>query len=197
MTFAAGLRALLRADPDVLLVGEIRDGETADIAMKAALTGHLVLTTVHAADSATALSRLDDMGVSANVLVGSIRCVISQRLVRHLCPECREQHELDEAAQAARGFPVAGPFYRAVGCVQCADTGYRGRFALYEIVTGEALAGLLATVGNGAGAALAGRFTGLHAHALEACLTGATSLEEVERVIGSPPPVPARPAADA
>jgi general secretion pathway protein E len=116
LTFAAGLRAILRQDPDVVMVGEIRDRETADIAVQASLTGHLVLSTVHTNDAAGAITRMRDMGVEPFLLASTLRAVIAQRLVRRLCPHCREPHESDAALHALIGVKPGRTVYLARGC---------------------------------------------------------------------------------
>lgn len=134
MTFAAGLRAILRQDPDVVMVGEIRDPETAQIAVQASLTGHLVLSTVHTNDAAGAVTRLRDMGVEPFLLGSTLRLVVAQRLVRRLCPHCRQAHPADEAEAQLGGVKVGHPLFRAVGCPQCNGAGYAGRIGVYEVI---------------------------------------------------------------
>jgi general secretion pathway protein E len=139
LTFARGLRALLRQDPDVIMVGEIRDAETAKVAVESAMTGHLVLSTLHTNTAIGAVSRLIDMGVERFLLAPMVRGLIAQRLVRRLCPDCREDHALTpaESALLSRALPVGTPVYRAKGCDACGQTGYRGRLPIYEIVPGN------------------------------------------------------------
>ena len=134
MTFAAGLRAILRQDPDIVMVGEIRDGETAQIAVQASLTGHLVLSTVHTNNAAGAITRLRDMGVEPFLLAATIRVVIAQRLVRRLCPVCRRAEPADAAAASLAGVPVGHPLYRTVGCDECGHSGFAGRIGVYEAI---------------------------------------------------------------
>ncbi|MCG8443941.1 MAG: Flp pilus assembly complex ATPase component TadA, partial [Caulobacterales bacterium] len=136
MTFASGLRAILRQDPDVLMVGEIRDVETAQIAVQASLTGHLVLSTVHTNSAIAAVTRLKDMGVESFLLASTVSAILAQRLVRRLCEHCKEPVEPDARELALLGVtgPVAGPIYRARGCDRCAGLGYEGRVGLYELV---------------------------------------------------------------
>ena len=136
MTFASGLRAILRQDPDVIAVGEIRDGETADIAMRSAITGHIVLSTIHTNDAIGSIDRLRDIGVEPYVISAALRGIISQRLVRRICPSCREaytptQDELDEL-----NLPMEDglQFFRGKGCPDCFNTGYRGRIAVFEML---------------------------------------------------------------
>lgn len=135
MTFASGLRAILRQDPDVIAVGEIRDGETAEIAMRSAITGHVVLSTIHTSDALGTIERLTDMGVEPYLVASALKGVFSQRLVRRICPNCREAYEPTEEEQRELGLePRFGrTFYRGRGCPECFDTGYRGRTAVFEI----------------------------------------------------------------
>lgn len=136
MTFARGLRAILRQDPDVVMVGEIRDLETAEIAVQASLTGHLVLSTLHTNTAIGAITRLEDMGVEPFLLSSSLVAVMAQRLVRTLCPDCKEPHALDETEMTLVGIRAANQqtVYRAVGCDKCNMQGYRGRMGIYELV---------------------------------------------------------------
>lgn len=136
MTFANGLRAILRQDPDIIAVGEIRDGETAEIAMRAAITGHVVLSTVHTNDAVGTVDRLKDIGVEPYLISSALRGVISQRLVRRICPKCRKPYtptaeELDTLGLKAADDLV---FYKGEGCPNCFDTGYRGRIAVFEML---------------------------------------------------------------
>jgi type IV pilus assembly protein PilB len=138
LTFASGLRSILRQDPDVIMVGEIRDRETADIAIRSASTGHLVLSTMHTNDAAGAITRLLDMGVEPFLVASSVIGVVAQRLVRTLCPRCREAYSVPEGAEERLllGEPEQTPLtlYRAVGCPECGGTGYRGRMAIQEVM---------------------------------------------------------------
>ena len=136
MTFARGLRAILRQDPDVIMVGEIRDGETAKIAVESAMTGHLVLSTLHTNTAIGAVSRLIDMGVERFLLAPMVRGLIAQRLVRKLCPACRVPHEITQADAAllSGGIEIGLSVFEAKGCDACGGTGYRGRLPIYEIV---------------------------------------------------------------
>ncbi|NQU36828.1 MAG: Flp pilus assembly complex ATPase component TadA, partial [Actinobacteria bacterium] len=137
MSFASGLRSILRQDPDIILVGEMRDGETARIGVQAALTGHLVLSSVHATDAVSTVWRFLDMGIERFALASSLRCVIGQRLVRRVCPECSASYTptLDELAffNGAGGDPLTD-FVKGAGCNFCAETGYRGRIGVYELI---------------------------------------------------------------
>jgi type IV pilus assembly protein PilB len=189
LTFARGLRTMLRADPDVLLIGEIRDEETARIAIQAALTGHLVLTTLHTYNAASALARLKDMGVEANLLATSINCIVAQRLARRLCRNCREEYVAGHDDLAELGLPDAGErvtLYRPAGCVDCAATGYRGRVALYEVMPIQGKVRRL--IGDSTeeifAAALEQGMKTLRDDGIRQCLAGVTSLDEVRRVTG-------------
>jgi general secretion pathway protein E len=136
MTFARALRAILRQDPDVIMIGEIRDLETAQIAVQASLTGHLVLATLHTNDAAGAVTRLVDMGIEPFLLASTLLGVLAQRLIRRVCPQCRRAHTPDAAERTAfNGTPVPPALYTAVGCPQCNWTGYQGRTGIYELLT--------------------------------------------------------------
>jgi general secretion pathway protein E len=134
MTFAKGLRAILRQDPDVILIGEIRDKETAEIATQASLTGHLVLSTLHTNTAAGAITRLQDIGVDSFLLASTIRGIIAQRLLRKLCQHCRQEVSCDEFQSKLLGLNPGDTIYQAVGCEQCNNTGFYGRQALFELV---------------------------------------------------------------
>jgi len=187
MTFAAGLRAILRQDPDVVMVGEIRDVETAEIAVQASLTGHLVLSTVHTNSAAAAIARLRDMGVESYLLASTLTAIVAQRLVRRLCPACKQPYEADEAER--RLLDIAGPdpvtLHRPVGCPACKGLGYQGRRGVYElIVVDEPLRALIhddAREGDIARHAFAERDT-LYEAGVRLALSGETSLAEVLRV---------------
>jgi general secretion pathway protein E len=137
LTFASGLRSILRQDPDVIMVGEIRDGETAEIAITAALTGHLVFSTLHTNDSFGAITRLVDMGIEPFLVSSSILAALAQRLVRKLCPDCRERYTPTEAELARIGLraeDATNKICRPKGCRNCRTTGYRGRLAIQELM---------------------------------------------------------------
>jgi general secretion pathway protein E len=134
LSFAAGLRAILRQDPDTVMVGEIRDSETAEIAIQASLTGHLVLSSVHTNDAPGAITRLRDMGLEPFLLASTLRAVIAQRLLRRLCPACARPHLAGEAAAALVGIAPDATVMAAVGCGECSETGYRGRIGVFEVV---------------------------------------------------------------
>ncbi len=135
MTFAKGLRAILRQDPDIVCIGEIRDGETAEIAMRAAITGHVVLSTIHTSDALGTVERLIDMGVEPYLVASAVKGVLSQRLVRKVCPECKQPYHPSEEEQQSLGleYDPERVFYKGKGCPHCFDTGYRGRTAVFEI----------------------------------------------------------------
>lgn len=137
MTFAAGLRAILRQDPDIISVGEIRDGETAQIAVRAAITGHLVLSTLHTNDAVSVIDRLEDIGVEPYLISSALRGVISQRLVRKICPHCKKAYRPNAEELEMLGMPEDSDavFYRGEGCQECFHTGTRGRRAVFEILT--------------------------------------------------------------
>jgi len=135
LTFAAGLRSILRGDPNVIMVGEMRDLETTEIAIRGALTGHLVFSTLHTNDAVSGISRLLDMGVEPFLIATSVRAFLAQRLVRTLCEHCKKPADFDPAFLKSIGFPVehAAGIRQAVGCRACRDTGFRGRMAIVEI----------------------------------------------------------------
>lgn len=134
MTFASGLRALLRQDPDVIMIGEIRDYETAEIAVRASITGHLVLSTLHTNDSVSTIVRLIDMGVPPYLVSASVNAIIAQRLVKRLCPYCKRKHIITDSEKALLGDEAITESFEPVGCPECNHTGYSGRIAIYEIV---------------------------------------------------------------
>jgi len=192
LDFAACLRAFLRQDPDVLMVGEIRDLETAGIAVKAAQTGHLVLSTLHTNSAGETLTRLKNMGVPAFNLATSVRLIIAQRLARKLCTHCRLPQDLPDDALAEAGFPQAGidhpQLYGARGCERCKN-GYRGRVGIYEMLPISAdMAGIIMADGNAleiAAQAAAEGHHSLRSAALEKAAAGLTSLDEANRVTWS------------
>jgi type IV pilus assembly protein PilB len=134
LSFAGVLRSFLRQDPDVIMVGEIRDSETAEICLRAALTGHFVLSTLHTNDALAAVARLEDMGIEPFLLASTLRVVVSQRLVRRLCGECRQPDRLDEATARRVGIPPETVVWRPQGCKRCRDTGYKGRVGVFEVI---------------------------------------------------------------
>jgi general secretion pathway protein E len=190
LTFARALRAIVRQDPDVIMLGEMRDLETAEIAVQSALTGHLVLSTLHTNDAAGSVTRLLDMGIPGYLVTSVVNGVLAQRLVRRLCPRCRETYApLPElVAETGLGRLAGGPvtLYRPVGCDECNGTGYRGRTALMEIlVMDDAIRSLVirnADAREIATASVAGGMRTMYEDGLLKALDGTTSLEEVLRV---------------
>lgn len=134
MTFASGLRSILRQDPDIILVGEIRDGETAEIAMRAAITGHLVFSTIHTNDAVSSINRLIDMGLEPYMVSSALIGIVSQRLVRRICTNCRHEYEPDDAERDVLHLKPGQKLYEGSGCSECGGTGYKGRIAIHEIV---------------------------------------------------------------
>jgi type IV pilus assembly protein PilB len=188
LTFGRGLRTILRADPDVILVGEIRDEETAQIAIQAAMTGHLVLTTLHTNDAASAIARMRTLGVDPDLLAGSINCIVSQRLARRLCQHCREAYEpTQEQVTSMNLISISNPvLYRAQGCLQCGSTGYTGRVALYELMPVHGLGRVLldGSTDEIFEAAVSAGMRTLREDGVRASLAGVTTLEEVRRITG-------------
>jgi type IV pilus assembly protein PilB len=188
LTFERGLRTILRADPDVILVGEIRDSETAKIAIQAAMTGHLVLTTLHTNDASGAIARLRALDVDPDLLAGAINCVLSQRLARRICPHCREAYEPDAAEIAEMNLISTGAtptLYRPVGCLQC-NGGYSGRVALYELMPVHGLGRVLmeGSTDEIFDAAVNFGMRTLREDGVRQALAGVTSFEEVRRITG-------------
>ncbi len=192
LTFANGLRTIVRQDPDIILVGEIRDMETAEIAIQSALTGHLVFSTLHTNDSASAVTRLIDMGVEPFLVSSSVNAILAQRLVRKICPHCRESYQPDREYLARVGLSLDKfgdhLLYRGRGCPECLGTGYKGRLGLYElmILSDELKSMILTTSDSGqikkyALAQDADMHT-LRQDGLDKVLEGLTTLEEVFRV---------------
>jgi type IV pilus assembly protein PilB len=188
-TFATGLRAILRQDPDVVMVGEIRDSETAEIAIRAALTGHQVFSTLHTNDSTGAVTRLIDMGVEAFLISSALEGVLAQRLVRRICPACRVESSVTpairEQIEALGHRKITGTFYRGKGCEECRGVGYRGRVGIFELlpVTVELRELILQRKSNAELKAAAQRsMITMHQDALQKAGAGVTSLEEILRV---------------
>ena len=185
MSFAAGLRAILRQDPDVVMVGEIRDPETAEIAVQAALTGHLVLSTVHTNSAIAAIARLRDMGVEPFLLSSTVTALVAQRLVRRLCDHCKTTYTPTASECAELGVDEGATFYKAVGCMQCQNIGYRGRLGLYEMAVNDDTLRQMIHDGSSetdmSAHAFQTRMTLLQSGA-DAVLKGMTSSEEVLRV---------------
>ncbi len=189
LTFASGLRTILRSDPDVLLVGEIRDEETAEIAFKAAMTGHLILTTLHAQTAASAIQRLTDMNIERSILATTINCVMSQRLARRVCRDCCEPATPDADVLATLGIseaPAGAAFVSAVGCAECGDTGYRGRVPLFEVLTMTDEIALLvgAPTREIEAMAVSQGMTTMREDGVRLAAAGLTTLDEIRRVAG-------------
>jgi type II secretory ATPase GspE/PulE/Tfp pilus assembly ATPase PilB-like protein len=186
ITFATGLKSMLRQDPDVILVGEIRDGETASIAIEAALTGHLVLSSLHANDASGAITRLADMGIEPFLLGGSITCSVAQRLVRMNCPRCLETYEPDPESVKRIGLTFDTVFKRGKGCEHCTKTGYRGRIGIYETLYMNTDIRRMVLAGKHAGdiqaAAIEAGMVTLRQDAAMKVQQGVTTIEEVIRV---------------
>ena len=185
LTFAAGLRAILRQDPDVVMVGEIRDRETAEIAVQASLTGHLVLSTVHTNDAVGAITRMRDMKVEPFLLASTLRAVIAQRLVRRLCHACREPVAADKSVSALLGVDEGTPIHRSHGCEQCGGTGYKGRVGVFEAIRVDDA--IRRMINEGGDESLIARHAFLNAPNLVAAaralvLAGETSAEEAIRI---------------
>jgi type IV pilus assembly protein PilB len=192
LTFASALRSILRADPDVVLVGEIRDHETASIAIEAALTGHLVLSTLHTNDAPSSLPRLVEMGVETYLVASAIDCVVAQRLARKLCAKCRESYRPNKSELEQAGFPEfmwddIKELFRPVGCTACSKTGFRGRLGLYEVMTmSEEIERLVVERASSEEIKRSSRRDGmitLREDGLEKIRLGITSIEEVLRVV--------------
>ena len=188
-TFATGLRAILRQDPDVVMVGEIRDSETAEIGIRAALTGHQVFSTLHTNDAAGAVTRLIDMGVEAFLISSSLEGVLAQRLVRKICPNCRGENPPNPSLRAQienlSSRPVEGVFYHGKGCADCRGTGYRGRIGIFELLAiNPELQELILQRRSSAELKAAARKTmiTMHQDALQKAAAGVTTLEEIVRV---------------
>jgi general secretion pathway protein E len=193
LTFATAMRAFVRQDPDVIMVGEVRDAETANIAVHAALTGHLVLTTLHTETAAAAVPRLLDLGVEGFLLQSTLRGVVAQRLVRLLCDRCRKPHQLSHAdlvadpRYVALGLQEGEVVHEPAGCERCGGTGYRGRSGVFEILQmNEEVRGLIGphtdSITIEKAAVKAGMIT-MNGDAVAKCRAGLTSVAEVLRVI--------------
>ena len=188
VTFDVGLRSMLRADPDVIMVGEIRDRETAHIAIEAALTGHLVLSTLHTRDAPSALGRLIDMGIEPFLVSSAVDCIVAQRLVRALCQHCKRPQNVAPGVLAEHDLAGAEP-YEPVGCSRCGGSGYRGRLALYEVMSvSEPIRALIlerASVDDMVPIALAEGMRRLRDDGLVKVREGVTSIAEIERMTSS------------
>jgi type IV pilus assembly protein PilB len=192
LTFASALRSILRADPDIVLIGEVRDKETATIAIEAALTGHLVLTSVHTNDAPSAITRLVEMDVETFLVASAIDCVVAQRLARKLCERCKEAYvpedaELQQAGYSEEVRGEIGELYRAAGCAACSNTGFRGRIGMYEVMPMseeiERLTVERASADAIRAVAVSQGMVGLREDGLEKVRLGMTSIEEVARVV--------------
>ncbi len=188
VTFDVGLRSMLRADPDVIMVGEIRDRETAHIAVEAALTGHLVLTTLHTRDAPSGLGRLIDMGIEPFLVSSAVDCIVAQRLVRLLCKHCKKPLKCSDSVLAEHGLAGAEP-YEAVGCSRCGGSGYRGRVGVYEVMTvSEHIRALIlerASVDVMVTVAVREGMRRLRDDGMDKVREGLTSIAEVERMTNS------------
>jgi type IV pilus assembly protein PilB len=192
LSFAAALRSILRSDPDIVLIGEIRDHETAQIAVEASLTGHLVLSTLHTNDAPSAITRLTEMGIEPFLVGSAVDCVLAQRLARRLCSKCKEQYEPSADQLESLGFiprpeDPAPTFYRPVGCPNCAKTGYKGRLALHEVMAMneeiERLTVDRASSTQIGDVAVAGGMRLLREDGLRKAALGITSIDEIFRVV--------------
>jgi type IV pilus assembly protein PilB len=190
MTFASGLRSILRQDPDVIMVGEIRDSETASIAVQAALTGHRVLSTLHTNDAAGAMTRLMDMGIEPFLVSSVVLVSFAQRLVRKVCPHCRTPHKpTPEALKYWRLSDVdTSGFVTGQGCFNCMNSGYKGRTGIYEVLVIDNMVQDMILKRNSAheinrAAIDAGNFATLRENALEKVIQGITSLEEAASAV--------------
>jgi len=188
VTFEVGLRSMLRADPDVIMVGEIRDRQTAHIAVEAALTGHLVLSTLHTRDAPSALGRLIDMGIEPFLVSSAVDCIVAQRLVRMLCPHCKRRQSVPDSVLAEQGLAGAEP-YEPVGCSRCSGTGYRGRVGLYEVMSvSEPIRALIlkrASVDEMVAVAEGEGMRRLRDDGMQKVRDGLTSIAEIERMTSS------------
>jgi type IV pilus assembly protein PilB len=188
VTFDVGLRSMLRADPDVIMVGEIRDSETAHIAIEAALTGHLVLSTLHTRDAPSALGRLIDMGIEPFLVSSAIDCIVAQRLVRKLCKHCKRVLKVSELVLAEHGLEGV-EVYEPVGCSRCGESGYHGRMGLYEVMSvSERIRGLIlerASVDEMVTVAVEEGMLRLRDDGMTKVREGLTSIAEIERMTAS------------
>jgi CheY-like chemotaxis protein len=190
LTFPSALRSILRQDPDVILVGEVRDKETAMIAVQASLTGHMVLTTLHTIDASSSVTRLMDIGVESYKIAASIKGVVAQRLLRRLCPHCRELVVGEVPERLRRWFPEGTTMYRPVGCGECSTTGYRGRLAITEVLISspevERRIAANESAERLADAAREAGMRGLWESGVQHVRAGVTSIDEVLRVLEIP-----------
>ena len=187
ITFATGLRSILRQDPDVIMVGEIRDTETANIAIQAALTGHLVLSTLHTNDAAGAIVRLVDMGAEPFLVASSLLCVVAQRLIRRICPRCKKAYQPPNDLLISLGVKMADiSFMKGEGCQECRSTGYEGRDGIYELLgIDEGIRNLIVSKASSSAIrshAISNGFVTLREEGIKRALKGQTTVEEVLRV---------------
>lgn len=187
LTFASALRSILRQDPDIIMIGEIRDGETAQIAVQASITGHLVVSTLHTNSAAATISRLEDMGIESYLLADSLVGIIAQRLVRRLCPNCKKEHYATEEEKKVMNIDENGDIliYEAAGCEKCDNTGYTGRIGIYEILTvTQNIKNLISRRATADEVARAAQTEGMHTlrqSATKLVLEGTTSYKEMLR----------------
>ena len=192
LTFASALRSILRSDPDIVLIGEIRDHETAQIAVEAALTGHLVLSTLHTNDAPSAVTRLTEMGIEPFLVGSALDCVLAQRLARRLCTKCKEEFTPTRELLVQSRFPWSDgeplpKLYRPIGCSMCAKTGYKGRLALHEVMpVSETIERMAVEHASATAISEVAREEGmvtLRDDGLAKVLEGVTSLDEILRVV--------------
>ncbi|MDD5505634.1 MAG: GspE/PulE family protein, partial [Candidatus Omnitrophica bacterium] len=186
ITFANGLRSILRQDPDVIMVGEIRDKETAEVAIQASLTGHLVFSTLHTNDAPSSLTRLIDMGLEPFLISSSLILIVAQRLVRQICPKCKEEYSPTPSALQDLGLDTMVKFFRGKGCTVCKNTGFLGRIGIFEVlVLNEAIRKMVEeknsadTIRN---KAIELGMKSLREDGLEKARLGLTTIEEILRV---------------
>ncbi|MBQ7189117.1 MAG: type II/IV secretion system protein [Kiritimatiellae bacterium] len=190
VNFSKALRSLLRHDPDVIMIGEIRDSESLDTAVKAALTGHLVLSTLHTNDAISAVTRLTDMGLASHLAAATLRLSVAQRLVRALCPHCRQPYSLTAEEAVSLGHPdwTGKTFYRPGGCLRCAGRGFKGRIGIFEFFQPDrTLASRIATGAHESELYAYEREQGMKTlfdDAMEKCLEGKTAVSEIQQLIG-------------
>ena len=191
LTFASALRSIVRQDPDIIMIGEMRDRETAKIAVQSALTGHLVLSTLHTNDAASSITRLLDMGIDDFLVTSTVHSIVAQRLIRKLCTDCRELYEPSDELLISSGFKrqqlaAAKELYKPVGCDTCRGTGYSGRTAILEVLTlSDSIRSLILQQADSVrlnACAIEEGMQSMLQDGLHKVLTGITSLEEVLRV---------------
>jgi type IV pilus assembly protein PilB len=189
LDFASGVRSMMRQDPDIILVGEIRDQETAEMAFRAAMTGHQVFSTLHANSAVLSIPRLVDMGVTPDLITGNLIGIVAQRLVRKLCPKCKSAYTPSEPERLLLGMKEAdqAPLYRPVGCAACNGAGYKGRMALTELLRFDEMLDDMVAQGVRSAEILAYArkegFSTMAEDGVHRVIEGATALEEVARVV--------------